>query len=275
MIILLVSILQSLLIIFLSVQILAFDVRIEGVSPAFTFTFSGDYDPSEHGCFLDKLIFIDSLVNTTVEFRPQYPGRCVRQPNSNTMIVAYLDPRDYLDTLDTMLFVDSTLYVATDSARLDQFAPPLQFRLIDVNNALSVTSFIPNVLPPEVSSFDMDLTNSQLLIHFDSFVIASTFDPMMFILQGVDISQDTGRRVTHTLMSSTPVGVIDIFVQTVCVSLSLQDIQLMLESQICSTRDNCAAYFTADLVDGLNGVPVANVPPTNPLTVSVDNNVIC
>ena len=232
------------------------------------FTFGGGYDPDQHGCFLDKLIFIDNVVNTSVMFRPQFPGRCVRQSASSSMVVASLDPRDFIQALNSLLFTDARLYVATDPAKLDQFAPPLRVIPINLQNALSVTNFIPNTQPPAVESFDFDLINSQILIHFNSFVIASTFNPMMFILQGTRISQDTQQRVTHILTTSIPQGITDINVQTVCVTLSPADRQILQEAAICTSRDNCAAYFTSDLVDGHNGVSVANRPPTSSLTVS-------
>ena len=241
----------------------------EGASPAITFTFGGDYDPDQLGCFLDKLIFLNNPLNATVQFRPVFPGRCARRPGATeTMIVSSLDPRDYLAAYNLGLFRDSMLYVATEPMQVNQFAPPLQLTPIELENALAVSNFVPNVLPPEVRSFDFDLTNQQLLIHFDSFIVASTFDPTFFTLQGTQISQDTGQRVSYVLATSRPQGIVDEHVQTICVTLSIEDILQMNAIEICTTSDNCAAYFTADLADGLNAMSVADRSPTNPLMVS-------
>ena len=251
-----------------SVEILAFDVAIEGASPAITFTFSGNYEPEEHGCFLDKLIFLNGDSNATVQFTPTYSGRCSRQPNTDTVIIAKLDPRDYLVAINLPLFHDRVIFVAIEPSQLGQFAPPIQLRAIELEEALSVSNFIPNLLPPAVTGFDMDFINSRLLVHFDSFVIASTFNPTIFTLQGTERSQETGQRVTHTLTTSLPQGTLE-NVLTVCVGLSAADTQILEESRICTTRDNCAAYFTTDLVDGMNGQSLlSNASPTNPLRVS-------
>lgn len=252
-----------------TVEILAFDVTVEGASPAITFTFGGGYDPDQLGCFLDKLIFLDSPFNVTIQFQPALPGLCVRRPGTTeAMIVSSLDPRDYLAAYDLGLFRDSMLYVATDPTQVNQFAPPLQLIPIEIEDALAVSNFVPNILPPEVRSFDFDMTNQKLLVHFDSFVIASTFNPMIFILQGTQIDMNTGQRVDYVLRSSRPQGIVDENVQTICLTLSIEDALQLSGLGICTTRDNCAAYFTADLVDGLNMVPAADRPPTNPLMVS-------
>ena len=251
-----------------AVEILAFDVMIVGASPAITFTFSGNYDPEEHGCFLDKLIFLKRDINATLQFSPTYAGRCTRQPNDDKVIIAGLDPRDYLMVYNLGLFRSEILFVATKSSLLDQFAPPIQLRAIENDEALSVSNFIPNVLPPAVASFDMDFINSRLLVHFDSFVIASTFNLPIFTLQGTNVNPQTQQRVTHTLTTSLPQGTLE-NVQTVCVSLSSADKQILQESGICTTRDNCAAYFTTDLADGIGGDSVLdNVSPSSPLRVS-------
>ena len=243
-------------------------MTVEGASPAITFTFGGGYDPDQLGCFLDKLIFVNNPLNATVQFRPAFPGRCTRRPGATeTMIVSYLDPRDYLAAYNLGLFRNNMIYVATESSQVDQFAPPIELIPIELENALAVSNFVPNVLPPEVRSFDFDLTNQQLLIHFDSFIIASTFEPRQFLLQGTTISPDTQQRVSYTLMSSRPQGIVDENVQTICVTLTLEDINSMSMMGICTTSSNCAAYFTADLADGLNGMPVANRAPTNALMV--------
>ena len=135
------------------VEILAFDVTIEGASPAITFTFNGGYDPDQLGCFLDKLVFINDPLNTTVQFRPAFPGRCASRQGAQTMIVSSLDPRDYLAAYNLGLFRDSMLFVATESTQVNQFAPPLQIQPIELENALAVTNFFPNVLPPEAVSY--------------------------------------------------------------------------------------------------------------------------
>lgn len=252
----------------IAVEILGFDVTVEGASPAITFTFRGGYDPDQLGCFLDKLIFINNPQNTTIQFRPVFPGRCVRRPGTTeTMIVSSLDPRDYLAAYNLGLFRDSMIYVATEPTQVSQFAPPLQLIPIELENALAVSNFVPNVLPPEVRSFDFDLTNQQLLIHFDSFIIASTFDPSFFILQGTQMSPDTQQRVSYMLVTSRPQGIVEENVQTICVTLSVDDILSMSAMRICTTSSNCAAYFTADLADGLNGMSVADRSPTNALMV--------
>ena len=251
-----------------AVEILAFDVTVEGASPAITFTFGGGYDPDQLGCFLDKMIFVDNPLNVTIQFRPVYPGRCVRrQDTTETMVVSSLDPRDYLAAYNLGLFHNNMLYVATESTQVSQFAPPIQLIPIELENALAVSNFVPNMLPPEVRSFDFDLTNQQLLIHFDSFIIASTFDSTYFILQGTDISPDTQEMVTYTLVTSRPQGIVDEFVQTICITLSIDDILTMSAMRICTTSSNCAAYFTADLADGLNMMSVADRPPNNALMV--------
>lgn len=251
-----------------AVEILAFDVMVVGASPALTFTFSGNYDPEEHGCFLDKLVFLDGVINATVQFRPTYAGRCTRQLNNDMVIIAKLDPRDYLTAYNLLLFRNEMLFVATESSLLEQFSPPIQLQAIENDEALSVSNFIPNVRSPAVTSFDMDLVNSWLLIHFDSFVIASTFHPTIFTLQGTDVDPETRQRVTHALTTSLPLGILE-NVLTVCVRLSSIDKQMLVESQICTTRDNCAAYFTTDLADGIGGNSVLdNRSPTNPLRVS-------
>ena len=245
-------------------------MTVEGASPTITFTFGGGYDPEQLGCFLDKFIFVDNPLNisTTVQFRPAFPGHCVRRPGTTeTMIVSSLDPRDYLAAYNLGLFRDIMIYVATEPTQVNQFAPPIQLIPIELENALSVSSFVPNVLPPEVRSFDFDQTNQQLLIHFDSFVIASTFDPANFVLQGTAISPDTQQRVNYMLTTSGPRGIVEENVQTICVTLSVEDLLMMNAMGICTSSSNCAAYFTADLVSGLNGMSVADRPPTNALTV--------
>lgn len=243
-------------------------MTVEGASPAITFTFGGDYDPEQLGCFLDKLIFLNNPLNRTIQFRPVYPGRCVRRSDTTeTMIVSSLDPRDYLAAYNLGLFLDNMLYIATEPTQVNQFAPPIELIPIELENALAVTNFVPNVLPPEVRSFDFDLTNQQLLVHFDSFIIASTFNPAFFILQGTRISPETQQRVIHMLTMSRPQGIVDENVQTICVTLSVDDLISLNALEICTTSSNCAAYFTADLADGLNGMSVADRAPTNSLMV--------
>ena len=232
-----------------------------------TFTFSGSYDPSQHGCFLNKLIFVNRPASPTIRFRAQFSGRCVRQSDSGTVIVAMMDPRDYLAAYNLEFFRNSNLFVTTESSQVAQFAPPLQLVPISLEQALAVTNFVPNFLPPVVMSFDMDFINSRMLVHFNSFVIASTFAPIYFTLQGTAIDPETGQRRIHTFTSSLPTGTLE-NVQTVCVRLSDADVTLMTEASVCTTRDNCAAYFTPDLVDGLNGMPAADRPPTRSLPVS-------
>jgi hypothetical protein len=243
-------------------------VTVEGASPTITFTFGGGYDPDQLGCFLDKLIFVNNPLNVTVQFRPVFPGRCIRRPGTTeTVIVSSLDPRDYLAAYNLGLFRDSMIYVATEPTQVNQFAPPIQLIPIELENALRISNFVPNVLPPEVRSFDFDPTNQQLLVHFDSFVIASTFDPAHFILQGTAISSDTQQMVRYMLTTSGPQGIVLENVQTVCVTLSVEDLLMMNAMDICTTSSNCAAFFTADLVSGLNGMSVADRPPTNALMV--------
>lgn len=229
-----------------------------------TFTFSGNYDPTEHGCFLDKLIFVHNPSNTTAQFTPRYGGRCTSI--SNTVVNAMLDLRDY--RANPQLFQSASLYVATDPSRISQFAPPIQLQQINIQGALQVTNFVPNFLLPQVLGFDMDFLNSRILIRFDTFMATTTFDVAQFILQGSTIDPNTNQRVQHILTTSVPVGTLESS-QTICLNLSPADSLIMQEAGICTTRDNCAVYFTSELAESLDGMPVTDRPPTNPLRVGL------
>lgn len=232
-------------------------VQLQGDTAQFNFSFSAPLTLNGTRCFLDKFKIVSS--DATSEFQPLYPGLCQDTNNSNT-VVAFLDPRDFRLSLNFFTSIDMLRLVTVPGMEID-FIPLVS--LLPITNPMTASALIHNSAP-RLFSFDVDFNAMRVLLHFTDYMNISSFESQQLVL----VNRDTG--VTRPLsFTSRPMNISNNHVRTICVTLDNQDAAALTADLICNTTpENCACYFTSNLVSSFSGVPVQAVARNLPLPVS-------
>ena len=225
--------------------------------------FSSPVTLTSNRCFFDKLQLANSANSSDIFFttyQPLYPGIC-RATNDSSMVLAYLDPRDFRPTLSFFTSIDSVNLLSVPDMELS-FLPLVP--LLPIRDPLGASGLTLN-LEPRMESFDVDHNTNRVILHFTDYVDLATFEPSLLVLtdplsgNALSLSADSAAR-----------GLGDDIVRTVCVTLEDDDLEALQNLSICSTiPDNCACYFSSGLIATHSNVSVLGIPSSLPLPVSI------
>lgn len=238
----------------------SYTVRLLGDTAGFTMTFSTLINITSAPCFMNKLWLANSD-NTSdplfTTYRPLYTGRCVA--NDDPYVVdAYLDTRDFRPSLDYVGRL-ATLYILSVPDQEVDFLPDTS--LLPIPNPLQASGLTLNT-DPIVEHVDVDFNTNRVLLHFTDYMDVSTLQSDQLTL----LNTDTGLMLTLDV-TSVPVGLTDLIVRTVCITLSSEETDSL--QAICTSHSTCSCYFSSALISSHNGVAVTAVQPASPLTVSL------
>ena len=238
-------------------------VQLLGDTAEFLIIFSSPVTLTSSQCFFNKLLLASSN-NTSDDpfftYQPLYPGLC-QSTNISNIILAYLDPRDYRPTLGFFGSINSLNLLSVPGMELE-FLPLVP--LLPIRTPIRAGELTLN-LEPRVVSFDIDHNTNRVLLHFTDYMNVSTFDPTELILTNPENATSFALN-----SSSVPMAVNDPTVRTICITLSDEDMASLWVLSICTTvPDECACYFSSNLIASHNNVPVQEVSSSLPLPVSV------
>ena len=240
-----------------------FVVQLLGDTAEFTITFSSPVILTSNECFFNKL-FLASNANTSDEsltlYQPLYPGLC-QATNVSNIILAYLDPRDFRPTLAFFEAVETLNVLSVPDMELG-FLPLLP--LLPIQEPLGASALQPH-LEPRMESFDVDHNTNRLILHFTDYMDLDTLNPSELVL-----TDPVSGNMLLINASSVEVRADDVLVRTVCITLDSEHLDALQTLSICSTiPDNCACFFSSDLIATHRNISVQEVLATLPLPVSL------
>ena len=219
----------------LTVSLENFSVRQQSDTAQLTFTFNTSINVPESGpCFLDKLIFIAASTSNR-RYQPRFGGNCAPVSMSRTA-TAMLDIRDYASALAAGVFVGNGASLITVSGTEDSFLPGVYLDPITVQ--INSLTFTPYSSRPTLESFDFDLTERKLLLHFSDIMSLANLRATFLTLYVPNSN------LAYALSSdSRPIGVSANNIKTICITLSESDITGITSQSICINRDRCYVRF--------------------------------
>ncbi len=242
-----------------TVELVRWTLRFLGDTLEFSFFFTAPVTIAEDSlCFLDNLRFTVSI-NSAVFFRLRHPGLCLTVQDSLS-VVAYLDPQELRNVL-TFFSGRTALFVYTSPGTESDFFPPTSLLPIARESALLVGQLIQNSDMPRMLSFDIDLSNNSILMHFDHIMDTSTLDITHFTL--INTRNGNSMALTNTITYYE-------IAKTVCAAFVERDQMTLASMSICNRSPlTCACSFSSDLIMSYSRLPVQNVTSLLPLPVSL------
>ena len=236
-------------------------MQLLGDTAEFTITFSSPVTLTSNECFLNKL-FLASNTNTSDQsftlYQPLYPGLC-QATNVSNIILAYLDPRDFRPTLAFFEAVETLNILSVPNMELE-FLPLLP--LLPILEPLRASALQPH-LEPRMESFDIDHNTNRVILHFTDYMDLDTLNASELVLT----DPASGNML---FINASFVEADDVLVRTVCITLDNEYLYALQALSICSTiPDNCACFFSSDLISTHRNIPVQEVLATLPLPVSL------
>ena len=143
-----------------------------------------------------------------------------------------------------------TSYIVIDSSFIsDMNGNPV--RAVENDTAEGVTMYLPDVTPPELNSFILNLTTDILSLTFSETVRSSPFDVTALTLQ--DMTNSTSYTLTMSSYTNSPDGTI------IEVILGRTDLnQIKLDTNLATSIDNTYLSITSAAVRDMFGIPVQN-----------------
>ena len=162
---------------------------------------------------------------------------------SDTETVYTMDNRDYRDYINDNFASNSlaqNVYLYTTEG--ESFAPPITLQPITSTQALPVADYVyftSSDVSPVLTSFDVYLTSSEMLLflHFDTIVSTATFQADSIWLTNGRPSSTPFRLSGASLNNDGP------HVKTACVSVRAEDRLVLGRQGICTSSSNCFLYI--------------------------------
>ena len=139
---------------------------------------------------------------------------------------------------------------------------------IENGAAIKITNFTEDQNSPELTRFDIDLSNDQITLTFSESVLPETFDPLSLTLLANQSSS-----IQYQLKSSntsSPIGPI------IVINLSKEDSDA-IKSIAELANDNSTTYISVqeDLINDTVSIPVISIPPTEALRTAgyIEDNI--
>ena len=234
-----------------AVQVVFFDYRRLGNTANVDISFSAPIDLFDSiDCDIRNLIFGNS-VPSTLSFSPSFPGSCEQLgPN---VIRFRLDTRDYANLLVFPSIFDSasTSFLAVTENLLQPIYAVIP--IMD-GNQLQVRNFTPHVFSPTLLSFDIDYNSGQAILHFDSLILANSFDATRIIL-----SNTPSGTVSQLTLTGGTITNSRLLTDTISFTLNQLDSIALIQSDVCSSPNSCFISTGANLVGDFEGNVVTSV----------------
>ena len=220
------------------------------------------FNPNRFGCSFRSFSFSNSATNPSMTFTPRYPGSC--DVISDTETIYTMDNRDYRDYIDENFASNSAsqnVYLYTTEE--ESFAPPITLEPITSSNALNVRNyafFTDSDVNPDLTTFDVYLTSSEILlfVHFDAIISTSTFQTDFIMLTD---GRSSGTRYGLSGASLNNDGS---HVKTACVRVRPEDRLVLGSQEICTSSNNCFLYIPQDAyVRSHTSLSISNAIPQN------------
>ena len=134
-----------------------------------------------------------------------------------------------IKALERLAVSNSSVYIATQPFTIADMYGNL-LTSISTNDALRVSDFNFDILQPQLTSFDMNATSGELLLHFDETILASSIQIGEFVLEN-------GQGATYALTTSSRHGGEN--TADVTITLGADDLNALKLLGICSSASTC------------------------------------
>ena len=133
-----------------------------------------------------------------------------------------------------------------------------------MSSGVAVSSFIPDITPPELLSFVFDLNERIIVLNFNDIINASSFNASAITLQSSEARQVMQ---WHTLTRSSTSSPDDL---QIIVHLSVNDLNV-IESipTLCTEIQNCFITLAQSVATDLSGNPVVPIPDDSALSATL------
>jgi hypothetical protein len=177
-----------------------------------------------------------------------------------TFLLTVTDKNNIKALPDLAISEDSTFISLRTVAISDNAGNPV--RRITVSSPMQVTEFVGDLDRPSLRSFDFDLNQGILTLHFNETVNVSSLFVERFTVQ----DNTTRVEVNHTFTDSTA--------QTtnapdIVITLSIFDLNEIKRKRLCTSVDDCYLTFEDDAVQDMVQQSIDGVPDSEAVQVSV------
>ena len=176
------------------------------------------------------------------------------------MVITIAD-KNAIKARENLAISNDTTYIAIRATTVSDNAGNHVLQ-IPARTPLQVSQFTPDAERPSLMSFDLDMNEGILLLHFNETVNVSTLFVDRFTLQ----DNMTRILINHTLTTST---VQEENAATVQITISIFDLNEIKRKQFCYTPDNCYLVFEDNAVQDMVDIPIDGVPDGQAFMVDV------
>ena len=161
----------------------------------------------------------------------------------------------------------NTYLVLTASTGVDLSYQQNPVQAIMTNNALQADAYIPDLAPPQLESFDLDLDANQLTLYFNEPVFLDSLDFSRLTLQSTSNSSYSGT-VSRSLIGGEILPEIFQGAAVVTFILAENDVAFLELNELIATTDNTFLSAQAGFVMDTNNITSEAIPSTSAMDVS-------
>ena len=200
------------------------------------------------------------IVNGDVQYQLT-GGEVISSDGPIIIIIVTITDKNEIKARDTLAVSRNTTYIAIVSDTVTDNAGN-EVRTIAGTSPLQVSEYTPDMERPSLISFDLDMDEGILLLHFNETVNVSTLLLDLLTLQD-NITRDSAN---HTFTTSTKQ---EENAPTVVITISRFDLNEIKRKQFCYNRENCYLIFEDEAVYDMVDIPIDGVPNGQAIQVDV------